>query len=440
MEASSAAARPIDRRRQIILTLAAVFAGIGFPAVAFSKGVMAAVAAISFVCAAIVVLHHVDRRAVFADLKHPFSISIMVMFGAWLIAALAGIAPERSLTMWGASAGVVLCAWMLNTALRVDERALVAALRALIAASVIVVVIAVIAVYVWHGAIDPFGNRGVDGLHNARQKLKSFGPVLPCLAPVVLWAGFRLGGRWRIAGFVFLVLAAAIVPRVASKDGMLGAGLVILVPALAIVFVRLPRPWRMVYAGTVIAVTLAAALTIVAYLPKPPVRGLADFRISKQIIDVHRQAIWGFAVDWAWRSPVIGHGPDASRNLPGANRRVGWFAAEYVPAHNHNWILQAWVESGFLGLAAMLVAVIMLFLRFLRGAARGAGAGWAGVGLMAAFFGSWLVNFSLWAIWWQLGFLLLVAIVASDPRLAGKQRLAPQPRSGHEFPSTRLPQ
>ncbi len=424
MEASGAAARPVDRRWRIILALAAIFAGIGFPAVAFGKAVMAVVAAVSFVCAAAVVLRGLDRRALLAELKRPFSIAVVVMFGAWLIAAVAGIDPARSLSVWAASAGVVFSAWMLNGALRTGERALADAQRALIAASLAVASIDLVAIYFWHGAIDPFGNRGIEGLHHARQKLKSFGPVLTCLAPVVVWAGFRLGRRWRIAGLVFLALAAAVVPRVASKDGMLGAGLLVLTLALTLAFVRLPRRWRAAFSGSVIALILATALTVIAYLPRPPVRGLADFRIPKQIVDVHRQAIWGFAVEWAWRSPVIGHGPDASRNLPGANKRVGWFAAEYVPAHNHNWILQAWVETGFLGLAAMLVAVFMLFVRFLRGAARGVGAGWAGVGLMAAFFGSWLVNFSLWAIWWQLGFLLLAAILAADSGLRAPARKA----------------
>ena len=424
MEASGAAARPISRRWRVILALAAVFAGIGFPATAFGKAVMASVAAASFVCAAMVVIHGFEKRAVFAELKRPFSIAVVVMLGAWLIAAVAGIDPQRSLSVWAASAGVIFCAWILNGALRTDACALAAAQRALIVASLVVAAIAMVATYWWYGAIDPFGIRGVDGLHNARQKLKSFGPVLTCLAPVVVWAGFCLGRRWRLAGLVYLALAAVVIPRVASKDGMLGAGLLVLTLALTLAFVRLPRRWRVPFSVSVIALILATALTIIAYLPRPPVRGLADYRIPKQIVDVHRQAIWGFAVEWAWRSPVIGHGPDASRNLPGANKRVGWFAAEYVPAHNHNWILQAWVETGFLGLTAMLLVVIMLFVRFLRGAARGVSAGWSGVGLMAAFFGSWLVNFSLWAIWWQLGFLLLVAILAADPGLRAPARKA----------------
>ena len=138
MEASGAAARPVDRRWRIILALAAIFAGIGFPAVAFGKAVMAVVAAVSFVCAAAVVLRGLDRRALLAELKRPFSIAVVVMFGAWLIAAVAGIDPARSLSVWAASAGVVFSAWMLNGALRTGERALADAQRALIAASLAV--------------------------------------------------------------------------------------------------------------------------------------------------------------------------------------------------------------------------------------------------------------------------------------------------------------
>ena len=78
---------------------------------------------------------------------------------------------------------MIFCAWILNGALRTDACALAAAQRAIIVASLVVAAIAMVATYWWYGAIDPFGIRGVDGLHNARQKLKSFGPVLTSHEP-----------------------------------------------------------------------------------------------------------------------------------------------------------------------------------------------------------------------------------------------------------------
>jgi hypothetical protein len=51
-----------------------------------------------------------------------------------------------------------------------------------------------------------------------------------------------------------------------------------------------------------------------------------------------------------------------------------------------------------------------LFLRALESRM----AGWAGLALMGAFWGSALGNFSIWSAWWQVTFLLLVMMPLSS--------------------------
>ena len=422
-----------DDFRWFFLRAAGGFAGLIVPSVVASKAVMTAVFALAAGCAAIGIIPRLFRAegwlAAGADLKQPFALAIFVMLGCWLVSALVGLAPARSLAAWGWTAGLLGLGWVLASALREDQRAIDEALWSLVVTSLVCIVLALAAMYLWPGAVDPFGVRGIDGFHNARQKLKSYGSIAPVLAPLVVWAAWRLGGVWRIAGLVYVVLAAVLVLTVSSRAGLLGAASIGLALAVGFLLTRLgQRAAR--WTATALGVAAVAGIVVFAsYLPKPPIAGLQDYRISRTF-QVHRQAIWGFAVHHAVRAPVFGHGPDAARLIPGANKRVGWFAHEYVPSHVHSWIFQALVETGFVGLAAMLVVVIMLFGRFVRAAARRRGVGWTGIAMMGAFFGSWLANFSLWAAWWQLAVvalsaILLAAVDGGAPSITNTGRRAP---------------
>lgn len=402
--------------RWFFLRAAGGFAGFAVPSVVASKTAMAIVFALAGSYAVLGLLPVLRRPATWAGLKRPFALTVYVMLACWLVSALSGLAAGRSLAAWGWTTAIIAVGWVIGRALREDERAVTEALRSLVITSLLCMMLALAATYLWHGAIDPVGIRGVKEFHGARQKLKSYGSIAPVLAPLVVWAGWRLSktgsGVWRIAGLAYLPLAGLLVFTVSSRAGLLGVGMLGLALVLALVLIRLPRRAAQWSAGAFFALAVAATVIFASYLPKPPISGLQDYRISKTF-QVHRQAIWGFAVHHAMRAPVLGHGPDASRLLPGAKQRAGWFAHEYVPSHTHNWILQALVETGFLGLGAMLVVVAMLFGTFVRATARGNVGGWVGVALMGAFFGSWLANFSLWAAWWQASIVMLIAILSA---------------------------
>jgi len=269
----------------------------------------------------------------------------------------------------------------------------------------------------------------MNNIPNARQGPKSYGSVVVVLAPLVVWSGWRLGGAWRIAGLTYLPLALLLVLTVSSRAGLLGVGAIALALGVGFLLTRLSQRaarWTAAFLG---AAAVAGTIVFASYLPAPPIKGLEDYRISRTV-QIHRQAIWGFAVHRALRAPVLGYGPDTARLIPGAHDRIPVIAHEYVPAHVHNWIFQALVETGVLGLAALLTVVVMLFGRFVRAAARGRGVGWAGIATMGGFFGSWLANFSLWAAWWQLTFIvlatiLLAALAGGAPPITDTGRRAP---------------
>jgi O-antigen ligase len=101
-----------------------------------------------------------------------------------------------------------------------------------------------------------------------------------------------------------------------------------------------------------------------------------------------------------------------------------------LPSHPHNWILEIFAETGIIGGTAMLFAVVLQFAAMLRRYRTGGeGRMLAALAASAAFFVSGLFNFSFWSAWWQVFYILIMALLyAGRPAEAGRE---PSPhRSG----------
>ena len=148
------------------------------------------------------------------------------------------------------------------------------------------------------------------------------------------------------------------------------------------------------------------------------------------LIDAHLKYIWRFAFDAALNAPYFGHGIDVSNHLPGASVLIEKFNQALIPSHPHNWLLEVFLETGVFGLAFLLGALALLLRLWLRIGVVSPGTSAAGVALFVAFWSSSMLNFSIWAAWWQGVFLVLSAIVlAAAPRGAGANR---SPQSGRK--------
>ncbi|MBL4615150.1 MAG: O-antigen ligase family protein [Magnetovibrio sp.] len=141
------------------------------------------------------------------------------------------------------------------------------------------------------------------------------------------------------------------------------------------------------------------------------------------MIDPHRQYIWKFALERFWDNPWVGNGIDQLNSLPGAKTLVpGLGKTAYVmPSHPHNWFLEILAETGLVGLLPMLIA--LGFVAWRLGRRYHATQNKSDLTLLLLMTGFWtsaLLSFSIWAVWWQLTFLILFAIVAADRELETK--------------------
>ncbi|HEY9164338.1 MAG TPA: hypothetical protein VIN57_06980, partial [Magnetovibrio sp.] len=111
-----------------------------------------------------------------------------------------------------------------------------------------------------------------------------------------------------------------------------------------------------------------------------------------------------------------GNGIDQLNRLPGAKAVVPGLASDAatVPSHPHNWALEILSETGLVGFLPLVIALAFIAWKIARNYMRDDNeADLVLFALMTGFWASALFNFSIWAVWWQLTFTVLFAIVAA---------------------------
>lgn len=346
-----------------------------------------------------------------AAMKTPLSAAVWLTFAVWLLSVADSYMIDRSFRIWLRMAalllvGVALCAVLRQ---RPDLQAL--AQKGLVAAGLFAVLIALLALtiasdpYVWvmgHGA-----QRDVAGI--AASVMKSYGTAVAMAMPALLWAGFRLKGRWRWAALAFQPLALVVLVLLESRSGLIAAGLSAGVLACWYALSS-RRGWLLlVVAPLIVAVFVGVFLNNQRNNTIEAALGLPSW-----LVDSHRQAIWAFSMQYFPDAPWLGHGIDTINWLPGAGAVVPGSTVEYVPSHPHSFVVEVLVETGALGFAVFAATLIVLAAGLVRAARREGAPGATLLAVSAAFWFVNLISYSFWSYWWQVCYVVLVALIASS--------------------------
>ncbi|WP_019625015.1 O-antigen ligase [Thioalkalivibrio sp. ALJT] len=269
----------------------------------------------------------------------------------------------------------------------------------------------------------PYDGRRIDGLFHPTLRM---GVVLAHLLPFVLEASRRLAASNRLAALLPLVVVIAILLS-GSRAGMLAAAVTLLVYGVFLVgFYRLRA--RMVFA-LVVALILGVAGALWA---SPETRdrlavisGMAAFSVEGlDQATANRGTIWLAS----WRviedEPLRGVGV---RGVEPVAKERGY--ADGAFSHTHLYLLDVWVSTGLVGLAAYLMALLGVLLALWRHAV-GSGAHiplfvMAGIAIFSALNplnAHWTVYSSYTA-----AVLWLVLAVALAPLFHTPGRSAPDP-------------
>jgi O-antigen ligase len=398
-------------QREQLLRVIAVLAGVVIPLLVIGRSAAAILVPVigGMLAAAI----HWPRTA--APLQHalrrPLVAALATMFVLWLPSVAGSLKPGFSLAIWLQVIGLMLFVACLAAILSEAPGLHRWTLRVLVAMAVVGSAIAAISLLHWPKLLEYVRPVKLDSISNAPVAyLKSYAAVMPCLAPILLWAGWRLGGAWRGAAVAAVLLGAAVVHGAGNHAALGGYVGVALFVGAALALRRASKAARIAAALAGIAAAVAIAWLVLARLPPVPFEGPHTVKLPTWLVDAHRQAIWGFVFDRALERPWFGWGPSMANFVPGADDPVPGIGQTFVPLHAHNWVLQLLNDVGIVGLAAALAALAVFLLGLERRVRGGDGAALAALGLSGAFFVSTLANFSIWQGWWQSVFAVLLGI------------------------------
>jgi len=361
------------------------------------------------------------RRAFKAALAPPQARIIAAVFVAWAITVPFSHAPLGSLEIGMRGGLFVLAATLIWAVLREYDGAQQLLWKVLIVTSIGLAVLALLSLNGVHGIITVLKAQSYLA-ERPHIIFKAFAATSMCLIPVVAWMGRKLDGPWRWWGYSFAPLALMVMVQTHNRSALAGFMAMTIAGALLLTLARQK------HARALLATVGAGATGIVAWVAIKEITSIdnianapsgtaqPDAYLPFWLLDPHRQNIWKFVFERFLDHPWVGNGIDQINRLPGAKMPVPGLdaSAALVPSHPHNWALEILAETGLIGFLPLVFALAFvawkLIQRYLQDENE---ADLALLTLMAGFWASALFNFSIWATWWQLTFVVLFAVVAS---------------------------
>ncbi len=402
--------------------LVAVLTGIAVPFLVFGKVVLA----LPLVLAALLVVWFPERgrywRALLGQVRTPIGMMVLVTLALWLPSMAVSPLPLRSLEAWARIPVFIGLIFFLAAMLSERQEALALALKALMIAAAVATLFALISLTFLPDVLAFVRGSGWSDTpypgFRPPDILKPYSALAVLMAPVIVWGGRRLGGRWPALSVATAVGLLAVVWLTYNRSAM--AALLMMVVVGAVLFMAIRRNVLVNVAIPVVLVALIAAILMWqqdrrAHLTPP--EGVVTV-LPTWVIDWQRQTIWARTIDMAMDSPLVGNGINIINLLPGADDPLPASKLHIIPSHPHNWLVEVFAETGAFGAFALLTMVIMLCLKFAGDYLRNRDpAILAALMVNIGYWGSGLLNFSFWSAWWQIGYLLMTAIC-----LAGRAR------------------
>lgn len=329
---------------------------------------------------------------------------------AWLPAVVGSLLPGLSaLTLLRTLAMIVGGAALVAFAER-DDRDWT--LRVFVVAMLAAQLFATIALFITPD-VAFFRARG--GVVVPRLAFKASASAIACALPVLIYAAWRLRGRWAWAVTLCVPLGFAIMYGTSSRSSLAGM-LAALVLSSIVAATRL-RPARHLLIGLLLAAGVAAGSVVATLQYTPPlVAGNYPMFAPTWLVDQHRQVIWQFTLDRFQERPWLGWGVNAAHATPGASNMIPELNGEYIPSHPHNWAIESLAESGIAGFVPLLAIIVGIAVAATRAYRRtGDPVTLTWLALWLTYWSAGAFNFSMWNATWQASGLALAALIFSRP-------------------------
>ena len=149
-----------------------------------------------------------------------------------------------------------------------------------------------------------------------------------------------------------------------------------------------------------------------------------EFKIPSNLIDHHRQFIWGFSIQKFILKPLFGHGQDSSNFIDGSQVDIGsQYTGDmnFIPSHPHNFLIEILLETGIFGTLFFILLIYIINFRVWK-LHQSLNFKLHLIFLNSFFWSSSFVNFSFWLGWWQASYFLLLSLIASKVFINKKEK------------------
>jgi len=413
-----------DKTLPIIPPTARVFAillGVAVPAVVFGRSVFAVIVALALITLCI----SRPWRAIAGDLwrhsRTPLGVFVLLTFAAWLPNVFMSHMPSRSFEAVARTLIFVALASVFWSGLASHRDLVTLSRRAFTIMAGISVLYSLLAL---NGLPEIYWFLRLKGWlpQPLSTQLKGFSALAVIIVPIVALTAYRASAIWKMACVLVATGYLYIVWESYNRSAMAGF-LAVLISVVVAGFVYKGRKRQVLVGLLVFVAVMAGALAWLhatrGYYQEAAPPG--NWLFPVWLVDYERQIIWSKALEIARLSPWFGIGANTINFMPGANGIIpGTENLHVIPAHPHNWMVEVFAETGAVGLAMLLVAIVAYSVRTLLTLRRTGNIGLiAVIAIMAGYWGSGLFNFSYWSAWWQVSFLM--GIVLAGLTLPDKQ-------------------
>ncbi len=402
-------------KTQPLHSVFAVLIGAAIPSLVLGRAVFAVVVGLSLLALLSSDLRSQAWREVLAASKTTVGFAVIATLLLWVLSALGSNFIIRSLEAVLRTGAFVCIAVMVFGALRPEPRLQNLCLKSLAVVSLIGAGIALLATMVmpelyWCLRLEGWSSVPINSAY------KGYAAISVLLVPILIWIFLAFRNVWQLVSLMAAACFLLLVWETYNRAAI--AGFIGIVFALALtVFVNDAR--RLV---AILCVGLTSLLTASVLIWLKVTRN-HTIDIAPEtywyfpvwLIDFQRQTIWDHAYQVFETAPWFGVGANTINFTPGANQPLpGNESLHIIPAHPHNWTIEIMAETGGLGLFALLVTLaviaVSLILKYRK---TGTPRYLMVVAMLAGYWVSGLFNFSYWSAWWQVSFVLAVAVAAS---------------------------
>tara|TARA_Y100001960_G_scaffold325844_1_gene408978 strand:- start:511 stop:1713 length:1203 start_codon:yes stop_codon:yes gene_type:complete len=354
---------------------------------------------------------------VLTQFKRPLGVAVSITAFVWIVSSFGSVFPVRSLEATCRSIFFIILGTIVFAALKDKYQLKQICIRAFITSSFIAVFLALIEMSLLPQLYWLLKLKGWQETPIMPHAFKGFSSLAVLLIPVIAVSAWRQSWLWRGIGAAAILGFGVLVWNSYNRAAI--AGLLAMLPVIA--FLTLTRPGGRIIASGVLIVFGGLLVAILDWLKTSrtlvvsKLEPLGDWPLPIWLIDFQRQTIWEYAFNITHSAPWLGIGANTINFSPGADQPLpGNETLHIIPAHPHNWFFEILAETGSIGLIAMMVSATLAAYHFIRLYKRyGDSSSVAALTIMAGYWVSGLFNYSYWSAWWQVSFVLSIALVSS---------------------------